>query len=144
MDLKLPIDVTQLSERDLFALVLWREARGQDHATRVAVAWSIQNRATHGGWWGNTLPEVILKPYQYSSFNKSDPNSIKFPVIGDAAYVDCDAAACAVMSKTMPDPTGGATHYHDKSMDLHPPEWTKASNTVKLCNVGDMRFYRAK
>ena len=125
----------------LLPLCVWREARNQDHATKVAVAWTIRNRTSRPMWWGRDYPSVILKPWQYSSFNAADPNSQKFPRADDPSFEDCLIAAEAVFTGTTEDPTGGATHYYDRSLDSKPPTW--ANSMTRTADIGAFHFYKA-
>ena len=119
----------------LLALCIWREARGEEYKAKAGVAWSIRNRVARPGWWGNSLYTVILKPWQYSSFNAGDPNATKFPVPDDMYWLDC------VRATAEPDDVSlGATHYYDRSLDGHPPEWAKSM--THTCNLGNLRFFK--
>lgn len=135
----------QAYEFSLLVLVLWREARGEGSDAQHGVAWVIKNRAAKGGWWGKTIPEVILKPFQFSSFNGPDKNghvdanATKFPVpTTDPAFGSCLLAAKHVYEETVPDPTGGACWYHDTS--IAPPTWTE--KLVKTIQIGKLIFYK--
>lgn len=119
----------------LLALCVWREARGEIYDAKVAVSWCIRNRASKPGWWGTDLFSVITKPMQFSSFNVGDPNSTKFPHPDEMAWRDC-----LKTNDEMFDPTDGATHYFDRSLDLNPPKWV--SNMKHIANIGDLRFYK--
>src|SRR3546814_20461789 len=70
------------SADDIEALsrTLYGEARGDDWRGKVAVAWSILNRATidlHNDgtpdWWGEGVAGVCRKPWQDSCWNANDP-----------------------------------------------------------------------
>jgi spore germination cell wall hydrolase CwlJ-like protein len=109
----------QLDDLEVMALTVWGEARGEDETGRCAVAWVIRNRSLDPGrdWWGDTVREVCLKPWQFSVWNKNDPNRAKMlnlspqdPVLGAIRSLCRD-----VLQGTRPDPTGGCTHYcrHD-------------------------------
>lgn len=122
----------------LLALVVWREARGEPVPGKLAVAWSIRNRVQHPSWWGQDWVTVILKPWQYSSFNPTDPNAVKWPSETDSAWQACLDVATQVYAGQGTDPTSGAHSYYDDS--IPPPEWTKAMTaTVK---VGALNFFR--
>ena len=112
----------------LLALCIWREARGEDVPTKLAVAWSIRNRVQLPRWWGHNWTGVILMHEQYSSFNPNDPNAVKLPFQTDPSWADSLTAASQVFpdSLLVSDPTGGATSYFDQSMDLHPPKIGRA------------------
>lgn len=129
-------------DRDVLARTLWGEARGEGMAGMVAVAWSIRNRADmdlHNDgkpdWWGEGYAEVCQKPFQFSCWNKNDPN---YPFLSGAKpipaaeFVMCRLAAEQVIGGLKPDPTGGATHYYATTMPV-PPAWAaKAAQTIKL------------
>src|SRR6185312_7029005 len=135
--------MTQSYPFTLLALCVWREARGESATTKLGVAWSIRNRVVRGGWWGNTWATVILKPYQYSSFNSNDPNACKLPAPTDPFWFDSLNAANDVYDVPVsPDPTGGATSYFGKSMDANPPSWATDGSNVKTCEIGGLRFYK--
>jgi spore germination cell wall hydrolase CwlJ-like protein len=132
----------------LLALCIWREARGEALNTKNAVAWSIRNRVLNPGWWGTGWSGIILQPFQYSSFNRSDPNATKLPMQTDPSWQDSLIAAQQVYSSdpaTAPaiaDPTNGATSYFDMSLDLNPPSWATDGSFVKTADIGRLHFYR--
>lgn len=121
----------------LLALCVWREARGESLEGKKAVAWSIRNRVTHPAWWGTDWATVILHPWQYSSFNLSDPNATKWPMKHEMAWRDSIDAAVEAWEAIAPDPTGGATHYHADNIT---PAWTL--KMVKLAHIGNHIFYK--
>ena len=47
-----------------------------------------------------------------------------------------------VMAGNVPDPTGGATFYYDRSLDHHPPKW--AAIYVHTADSGRFHFYKPK
>ena len=125
-------------DRDVLARTLWGEARGETLAGMVAVAWTIRNRVNDGkakSWWGEGYAGVCLKPYQFSCWNKNDPN---FPFLSGAKPIPvADMAkavmvAAAVMDGAYPDPTGGATHYYATTMPMQPAWAANAKQTLKL------------
>lgn len=129
-------------DRDVLARTLWGEARGEGLAGMVAVAWSIRNRVDmdlHNDgkpdWWGEGYTEVCQKPYQFSCWNKNDPN---YPYLSGsrpipaAEFVMCRLAAGQVIGGLTPDPTGGATHYYATTMPKAPAWASKAKQTLKL------------
>ena len=89
-------------------------------------------------WWGTDYVQVILCGEQYSSFNRSDPNSSKFPGSADSVFPRCLAIAQTVHDGTQADTINGADSYHDTS--IAPPEW--ASKMVKMATIGSFIFYR--
>ncbi|WP_274643430.1 cell wall hydrolase [Pseudomonas serbica] len=125
-------------DRDIFARTLWGEARGESLAGQIAVAWTIRNRVNDGkarSWWGEGYAGVCQKPYQFSCWNKSDPNYAYLSgakQIPFREFAQAQIAADQVMGEKLPDPTGGATHYYAAKMPK-PPAWALgAQRTLKL------------
>lgn len=134
------MSVTNLTLYPLFlkALCAWREADNQSLDARRGVIWSINNRAAVPAWWNNHVAfdetRVILMPEQYSSFNRNDPNSTRWPVNGSPIWEETKLAAI------MPgaDNTSGATHYY--SVDIPEPSW--AAEMTFTVQIGALKFYR--
>jgi N-acetylmuramoyl-L-alanine amidase len=131
--------IESLTNTFMLALAIYREARGEVLAAKIAVGCVIRNRVQHPSWYGRTWFEVITKPYQFSSFNLGEPNSIVFGSPNDPAWQDSVAAALSVMGGTA-DPTGGATFYFDNSAVQAPPKW--AASYVRTGEIGAFHFYK--
>lgn len=125
-------------DRDILARTLWGEARGESLAGQIAVAWTIRNRVYDGNtksWWGEGYAGVCLKPYQFSCWNKNDPN---FAYLSGAKpipvgqFAQAQKAADLVMSGTEHDPTEGATHYYATTMPKAPAWTVGAKQTLKF------------
>ncbi|UZE12802.1 cell wall hydrolase [Pseudomonas sp. B21-053] len=125
-------------DRDILARTLWGEARGESLAGQIAVAWTIRNRVEDGklkSWWGEGYAGVCQAPYQFSCWNKNDPNfaylsgarAIPFRELAQARI-----AADQVIDGKVSDPTGGATHYYAIAMKTAPNWAAKATQTLKL------------
>jgi len=125
-------------DRDILARTLWGEARGESLAGQIAVAWTIRNRVNDGNdksWWGEGYTGVCQKPYQFSCWNKTDPNYqflIGVKVISFRELAQARIAAEQVIDGKVPDPTGGATHYYATTMPKAPDWAAKAKQTLKL------------
>ncbi|WP_443698259.1 cell wall hydrolase [Pseudomonas sp.] len=125
-------------DRDILVRTLWGEARGETLAGQIAVAWTIRNRVNDGklkSWWGEGYASVCQDPYQFSCWNKSDPNFVYLSgvkPIPAGEFANCQRAASAVIDGTAPDPTGGATHYYATTMPKAPAWAAKAKQTLKL------------
>jgi spore germination cell wall hydrolase CwlJ-like protein len=138
------ITAAQAYEFALLVLCLWREARGESLEGQHAVAWVIKNRVAKGGFFGNGWVGVILKPWQFSSFNgpdkdgKVDANATAFPIPGTASYESCFSAAKHVYEGTAPDPTSGCQYYYAASIAA--PKWTE--KMTKVVQIGNHIFYR--
>lgn len=137
----LPQPYLQLSELDLMALCIWREAGGEGDLGKRGVGWVIQNRADHPGWWGHTVVGVILCPYQFSSFNPGDHNHDRWPTDNSHSWLDCQQIAYGIINGDDTDITDGATHYHDTSMGW-PQHWGDPGQYIHTLDVGELRFYK--
>jgi len=111
-----------LDDLNLLALCVWREARGEGMLGKRGVAHVITNRVQHGGY-GLGFHGVILKPWQFSSFNANDPNSRKWPLDGEADWLDCLDAAKAVTQQTEEDFTKGSLFYFSRPLTAPPHAW---------------------
>lgn len=135
----------------LLLLAVWREARDQSAEAQLGVAWVIRNRVNRQGRFGATYAEVILKPYQFSSFHGPtkdkegklvlDANAVKFPLpASDPSFGSCLLAAKRAYDGDSNDPTMGSQFYYDDSMAANPPSWSKVYKpTVK---IGALNFFR--
>lgn len=129
---------TSLTDAALMALCIWREARGESELGRRGVAWVIYNRVVHNSYFGDSIQTVILKPWQFSSFNENDPNERLWPADNDQAYLEIQNIATSVLNGTDDDPTDGATSYFDVSIPA--PAWAA---TMKLTlETGRLRFFK--
>jgi spore germination cell wall hydrolase CwlJ-like protein len=123
---------------DLLARTLWGEARGEDMAGLEAVAAVIINRTKRGPgyWWGSTIEEVCQSPFQFSCWNKSDPNRVQLlaVTVADPAFAKCLEVARRAVNGQLADTTSGATHYHTSMVN---PAW----KTRPCAVIGNHLFY---
>ena len=131
-------------ETDVLARTLWGEARGEGTQGMHAVANVILNRvkiAEKKGkyWWGNNIIQVCQKPYQFSCWNRSDPNFKKLQNVDEKDLYFSTAmriARRAVMG-CLDDVTKGSTHYHAADIT---PYWVKGEEAVTT--IGNHVFYK--
>ena len=116
-------------EIDVLARTLWGEARGERSTGMEAVASVILNRVeiakrNKGYWWGNTIIQVCQKPYQFSCWNKLDPNFKKLTSVttDDMHFATALRVARRAVLGFIKDATLGATHYHTLNIL---PDWAK-------------------
>lgn len=112
----------------ILARALYGEARSTlvpDEARR-AIAWVIRNRVK-GKRWPGTYWEVITEPSQFSSFNPDDPNRqyVETPLfrqndLDRSAWMHAYTIALETLQNDGADPTNGANHYFDDSIDTPP------------------------
>lgn len=124
---------------DVLARTLWGEARGEETSGMEAVACVILNRVrvaqSKGGkyWWGSDIISVCQKPYQFSCWNRSDPNYRRLTEVDESNIHFATALRIArrAVAGTINDFTGGATHYYADYIAA--PMWAKGEMpTLKL------------
>lgn len=118
------------------ALCVWRESRGEPYIAKVGVWWVIKNRAAAIHIGEDDMVAVVTKPWQFSSFNASDPNVTKFPRELDTAWLDC----LTIVEGTDADVTGGATNYHSLPDGVPWPNWADPSKLT--VTIGKFKFYK--
>ncbi|MGE4280086.1 MAG: cell wall hydrolase [Magnetospirillum sp.] len=129
---------------DILARTLWGEARGEKVRGIEAVAALVMNRVKRaqdrGGryWWGSSIQQVCLKPWQFSCWNQGDPNRPKLEKVTekDRVFRVCLRVARRAAAGTLDDPTLGATHYHTQAVA---PPWARGRNPSVI--IGNHLFY---
>ncbi len=147
-----PVDITEMTSEayynelavDVLARTIWGEARAEPMEGMEAVAGVVRNRVAlarkkGGYWWGGDIISVCQKPYQFSCWNRSDPNYPKLIAVTDKDRFFRAAREIAqrAVAGALPDRTRGATHYH---ADYVSPYWAKGQ--VPLITIGRHIFYR--
>ena len=122
-----------LLRRFVLALAAWREGRGEPLAGKRLIAQVIENRVTDPRW-PDTYVSVITQPWQFSAFNKNDPNALLFPAEHDAAWPACVEAADVVLSAPLA--LTNANHYHVIGLT---PNWARP--TKEVARAGRHVFY---
>jgi N-acetylmuramoyl-L-alanine amidase len=130
-------------ETDILARTLWGEARGEGTAGMQAVAAVVLNRVARahekgGAWWGEDVISVCLKPWQFSCWNRADPNYRVLSAVGpgDPYFRNALLVARAALAGRLRDPTGGATHYHAAGVR---PDWARGARPT--ATIGRHVFY---
>jgi len=131
---------SELSDLDLAALCIWREARGEGILGKRGVAHVIKNRTMEGPL-GYSISHVVLQPYQFSSFNANDPNADKWPTDSDHSWLDCQQTAQEVLHGSDFDITNGARFYFSPPLTSPPHAWGDVEVTLK---VGNLTFCKTK
>jgi N-acetylmuramoyl-L-alanine amidase len=124
---------------------IYGEARGETYKGMLAVGWVIRNRAENPSWWGKDVKSVCTKPYQFSCWNDSDPNSKTVrdiatnplsKVLDVIVARECLQAALEAVGLSE-DPTNGANSYHTIAIT---PKW--AEGRTPLITIGHHKFYK--
>lgn len=133
---------------DILARTLYGEARGEYKrpdgglGSLMAIANVVMNRVHRQGWFGSSIQEVCLKPYQFSCWNETDPNrSLLLSVTPEtcALFRQCLEVAQKVASGNWPDLTKGADHYYALWIP-RAPRWSL--NSKPVAKIGNHVFYR--
>lgn len=135
------MDPTLTAAQFIEALAIFREARGESMPAKAAMLAVIRNRAASGWLGDHNTTDVIWHPWQFSSFNSSDPNSRVWPKTETPgqwqAWIDC----CNVVTLPMTaDPTEGAVFYEATPDGVTRPDWADPSKMT--VQIGKTRFYR--
>ena len=106
---------------DTMARTMWGEARGEVRGGMQAVGGVILNRVADARW-PNSIAAVCKQPFQFSCWNSNDPNLPKLRTVGlaDTAFREAFKLARDAAIGRLPDNTGGANHYHHRSIR---PSW---------------------
>lgn len=128
---------------DILARTIYGEARGESISGMEAIASVVLNRVAFSKrkkryWWGNNVKEVCLCPWQFSCWNKNDPNAklIKEVSDTDITFCICKRIALRAVSGLLDDYTGCATHYHVKKLR---PKWSIGK--IPSAEIGNHVFY---
>lgn len=136
------------TEQMILARAIWGEARGASEEARIAVAWSIKNRIGKRKSW-DTYHNIILQPSQYSAFWETPPKDSNLKALRDPLgttdnpddhkkWREIYEIAGSVIARDIPDPTKGATHYYDDS--INPPFW---ADDFKI-KIENLNFFYSK
>lgn len=131
-----------IANRFVLGLMIYREAAGEPYEGKVAVGYTVINRAEHPGWWGDDPYSVITKPWQYSSMTApGDPMTVKWPPLTDPTFLTCLRIAGDVYERRIPNPTPGCDSYYAAWMDAKgmTPKWADPKRFV--AQIGGHKFY---
>lgn len=150
-----------IREHDLViaALTIYGEARGESDKGQIAVAYTIINRARARRWWGRTASEpdhslaaVCLRPWQYSPWNKDDPNRpmldrfVEEPDLraANGDYRRAMRNLLNALDGVYSDPTDGACHFLTERLfnSARAPAWARDSAEDDQVLIGAHRFIR--
>lgn len=127
--------------RLVLARTLYGEARGEGRTGMEAVASVILYRANNPRWWGWSIVDVCLKPFQFSCWNSGDPNRAlimsKFPDQGDDTFDLAWDIAGQALAGQITDRTNGASHYAVTGVDR---DWMHGAQVA--AKLGAHTFYK--
>ncbi|MFG6414984.1 cell wall hydrolase [Roseateles sp. DC23W] len=134
-------DAANGDDTNVLIRTVYGEARGEPEDGMAAVAHVVLNRVRAQRYWGRTITAVCLKPYQFSCWNANDPNRARLLELqaGDARLQQVAQVVQRVQGHAYPDPTDGATHYHNRWM-ARPPRWVQGRPPCRV--IGNHAFYK--
>lgn len=133
-----------LSDAQLLALTIYGEARGESAEGKIAVGSVVLERVRRQTWYGKTVQEVCLKPWQFSCFNEADPNRGKLINIAekwdeamamDASLNDCYGISSGLLDGSIA-PNVKATHYKTIRCNA---EW--AERMHRVTTIGNHEYF---
>jgi cell wall hydrolase len=137
-----------LQDIDILARTIYGEARGEFHHedgginSFIAVANVVMNRLKYPSRYGQSVHKVCQKRFQFSCWNKNDPNCCLITNISrqdDSLFELAFLTAEKVSRGDWPDVTFGSNHYF--STFLNPiPSW--AVGRVMQIRIGRHLFYK--
>ncbi len=139
----------KLTDKQLLALNIYGEARGESTEGKIAVGSVVLERVDHRDWDGKTVHEVCLKPYQFSCFNSNDPNRGKLLHIAEQWDIaiainpvlnDCYCVASGLIDGIIPrTPAIADAHATQYLRTDHTAPWV--DKMKKVAEVGRHSFY---
>lgn len=140
--------VDLMDPQQVLARTIWGEDRSGTVPGMSAVANVIMNRVAHGGWWGNTVITVCLRPWQFSSWNpliQGQPMNANYEAMMEAGlqtpgFQDALAIAGLAISGKLQDATDGADSYYEPASVISPPAW--AEKAIFTVEIAGQRYYR--
>lgn len=127
---------------EILAMTLWAEAADKPVRAIEALAALVMNRLSTGrDPNARHIAAICRAPFLFSCWNRRDPRHAALRAIpqGDAAFAICRRIAQRAASGLLPDPTGGATLWHDAA---HLPAWAVGQASIR--EIGGLCFYRAE
>lgn len=135
-------DSNRAAEQAVIAKTLWGEARGEPPEGMQAVASVIERRRQLGWRKAKSAAQVCLTPFQFSCWNKDDPNRVRMDAVArqpDAAYERALVLAGHILDGDLDENAEGATHYYALSL-RKPPFW--AVGRTPCCRRGNHLFFK--
>jgi len=126
----------------LLARGMFGEARGEELRGIIGVGLVVMNRIKSRRRYGDTVRKVLLRAWQFSAFNKNDPNLKKLlnpTKTNRERWKICLQCADLVLSGDVFDYTLGATHYHDVSIKA--PWWVRQTKVLETLKTRRLLFY---
>lgn len=137
------VNLSTLDPSIVLSLTIIGEARGEPIEGQVAVGSVIRNRLTKYNIKYKNYRDVCLEPFQFSCWNKSDPNReyllgiaekiLIGEVITDYHLKQCQYVAAGIFNWYIKDNTGGSLYYMTKGLfDTKRPSWATFTENERI------------
>jgi spore germination cell wall hydrolase CwlJ-like protein len=139
-----PTEEIDVVDAHWMALTMWGEARNGGEEAMRAVGHVIDNRR-RAGTHGRYATETVSAAWQFSAWNKNDPNYPAMMNIDElrpgsedhAMWLIARRVAEEILTGASADPTGGALFYHTASVS---PRWSSGLAPIRA--IGGHLFFR--
>jgi spore germination cell wall hydrolase CwlJ-like protein len=139
-----PAEEIDVVDAHWMALTMWGEARNGGAEAMRAVGHVIDNRR-RAGTHGKYATETVSAAWQFSAWNRNDPN---YPAMMNIdrlregsedhrMWLEAKRLAADILSGASADPTGGALFYHTAAVS---PRWSSGLAPVRV--IGGHLFFR--
>jgi spore germination cell wall hydrolase CwlJ-like protein len=140
-----PADEIDVVDAHWMALTMWGEARSGGEEAMRAVGHVIDNRRRSGAH-GSYATETVSEAWQFSCWNKGDPNykamlnvdRLRPDSEDQLMWLAAKRVAAEILSGQSQDPTGGALFYHTAAVS---PRWSAGLAPDRV--IGGHLFFRA-
>ena len=131
---------------DLLIRTMYGEAAGESPQGQAAVAHVILNRTRQPGYGGSSVRDVVMAPKQFEPWGNPDARRRMLSLDPSSPkYQELARIALGVAEGTIPDPTGGATHFANEAIVRQrrggavAPWMAKMADTAQT--IGNHTFY---
>ena len=139
-----PVEEIDVVDAHWMALTMWGEARNGGEEAMRAVGHVIDNRR-RAGTHGRYATETVSAAWQFSAWNKNDPNypaMMNIDKLSEGSedhrmWLEAKRLAADILSGASADPTGGALFYHTAAVS---PRWSSGLAPVRV--IGGHLFFR--
>lgn len=119
------------------------EARSERHLGKCAVMWVVLNRFRKQSWWGKTIKDVCLFPWQFSCWNENDPNRKLIDedrIKESPSYATFKSIVDGILIGNVPDLTLGSCHFHTRHIQT-PKAWYIDGKKPEPIGLIDNHFF---
>ncbi|HEX8307383.1 MAG TPA: cell wall hydrolase [Allosphingosinicella sp.] len=139
-----PVEEIDVVDAHWMALTMWGEARNGGEEAMRAVGHVIDNRR-RAGTHGKYATETVSAAWQFSAWNRNDPNypaMMNIDTLREGSedhrmWLQARRLAADILSGASSDPTAGALFYHTAAVS---PRWSSGLAPVRV--IGGHLFFR--